>query len=91
LTRQEKNGRGGKKVVPQAAKWPEASRPLAFPAAYRSSGGITFIVNGDGVAYQKDLGRNTDTLAKAMKDARHSSWQKAEEQQEKTAGDQKNK
>jgi hypothetical protein len=53
---------------------------------------MTFIVNEDGVVYQKDLGEKTDILAKAMKEYNpNSSWQKAEEQQEETAGEQKTK
>jgi hypothetical protein len=39
---------------------------LAYPAAYRSCGVMTFIVNQDGVVYQKDLGPNTAKLAKAI-------------------------
>ena len=63
---------------------------VAYPADYRSSGVMTFIVNEDGVVYQKDLGKKTDTLAKSMKEYKpDSSWQKAEEQEEETAGDQK--
>jgi hypothetical protein len=53
---------------------------VAYPAEYRSSGVMTFIVNEDGVVYQKDLGKKTDVLAKAMKEYNpNSSWQKAEE------------
>ena len=59
---------------------------VAYPAEYRSSGVMTFIVNEDGVVYQKDLGKKTDALAKAMKEYNpNSSWQKAEEEQEETA------
>jgi hypothetical protein len=40
--------------------------------------------------FQKDLGKKTETLAKEMKGYNpDSSWQKAELQQEETAGDQK--
>ena len=59
---------------------------LAYPAEYRSSGVMTFIVNQDGIVYQKDLGKNTADLAKAMKEYPNSSWEKAEEQQATTAG-----
>jgi hypothetical protein len=53
---------------------------------------MTFIVNEDGVVYQKDLGEKTDALAKAMKEYNpDSSWQKAEEEQEETAAEQKTK
>jgi hypothetical protein len=36
---------------------------IAFPAAYGVSGVMTFIVNRDGVVYQKDLGSETAKLA----------------------------
>jgi hypothetical protein len=39
---------------------------VAYPAQYGSSGIMTFIVNYDGVVYQKDLGSDTTTLAQAM-------------------------
>lgn len=40
---------------------------VAFPAQYGSSGVMTFIVNHDGIVYEKDLGPNTPALARAMK------------------------
>ena len=40
---------------------------VAYPAKYGSSGIMTFIVNHDGVVYQKDLGKNTEKTAQAMK------------------------
>jgi hypothetical protein len=53
---------------------------VAYPAKYGSSGIMTFIVNQDGVVYQKNLGKDTDRLAKAMKiyDP-DKTWKKAEE------------
>ena len=39
---------------------------VAYPAQYGSSGIMTFIVNHDGVVYQKDLGPHTTALAHAM-------------------------
>ena len=39
---------------------------VAYPATYASSGIMTFIVNHEGVVYQKDLGQNTETAAQAM-------------------------
>ncbi|MEC7583490.1 MAG: DUF2950 domain-containing protein [Planctomycetota bacterium] len=36
---------------------------IATPAAYRSSGVMTFVVNQTGLVYQKDLGPNTRRLA----------------------------
>jgi len=58
----------------------------AYPAEYRSSGVMTFIVGVDGVVYQKDLGKKTEFLAKGMKEYNpDSSWQKTEEQEEMAA------
>ena len=39
---------------------------VAYPAEYRSSGVMTFIVNRDGIVYQKDLGPQTAIRAKAL-------------------------
>jgi Protein of unknown function (DUF2950) len=40
---------------------------VAFPASYGVSGIMTFIVNQDGIVYQKDLGPKTAQVANAMK------------------------
>ena len=92
LTRQGKNGPGGAKSYIANGKMTEGFAFVAYPAEYRSSGVMTFLVNEDGVVYEKDLGKKTDVLAKAMKEYNpNSSWQKSEEQQEETAGEQKPK
>jgi Protein of unknown function (DUF2950) len=39
---------------------------VAYPASWGSSGVMTFLVNRDGVVYQKDLGPNTAALARSM-------------------------
>jgi hypothetical protein len=39
---------------------------VAYPARYGSSGIMTFLVNHDGVVYEKDLGPNTTALAQSM-------------------------
>ena len=39
---------------------------VAYPADYGNSGVMTFIVNADGVVYQKDLGDDTDKQAREM-------------------------
>jgi hypothetical protein len=39
---------------------------IAYPAEYRSSGVMTFIIAEKGVVYEKDLGANTSAVAKAM-------------------------
>jgi hypothetical protein len=40
---------------------------IAYPAQYGASGVMTFIVNHDGIVYQKDLGRKTAETAFAIK------------------------
>jgi len=92
LRGQGKNGPGGAKGYVANGKMTEGFAFVAYPAEYRSSGVMTFIVNQDGVVYQKDLGKKTDALTKTMKEYNpDSSWQKAEEQPEETAGEQKTK
>lgn len=82
LTRQGKDAPGGGKNYIVNGKMTEGFAFVAYPAKYRSSGVMTFIVNEDGVVYEKDLGKRTDVLAKAIKEYNpNSSWRKAEEQQ----------
>jgi hypothetical protein len=92
LTRQGKNGPGGAKNYVLNGKMTGGFAFVAYPAEYRSSGVMTFIVNHDGVVYEKDLGKKTDIVAKNMKEFNpNSRWQKAEDQQEETASEQKAK
>ncbi len=92
LARQGKDAPGGAKSYIVNGKMTEGFAFLAYPAEYRTSGVMTFIVNEDGAVYEKDLGRKTDVLAKAMKEYNpNSSWQKSEEQQQETAGERKTK
>ena len=39
---------------------------VAYPAEYRNSGVMTFIVNYDGKVFQQDLGPHTAAIAEAM-------------------------
>ena len=41
---------------------------VAYPADYRNSGVMTFIVNRDGIVYQQDLGPQTSDVASTMKE-----------------------
>lgn len=41
---------------------------VAYPAQYKNTGVMTFIVNQDGVIYQKDLGDDTMQIASSMKE-----------------------
>lgn len=53
---------------------------VAYPAKYEASGIMTFIVNQEGVIYEKDLGEETASQALAMTDFDpDQSWQKYEE------------
>jgi len=86
LTRQGKNGPGGARSYIVNGKMTEGVAFVAYPAEYRSSGVMTFIVGVDGVVYQKDLGKRTDAHAKDIKEYNpNSSWRKAEEQREEIA------
>jgi hypothetical protein len=50
---------------------------VAYPAEYRNSGVMTFIVNHSGDVYQKDLGPNTAKMAERMTSFDpDSTWQK---------------
>jgi Protein of unknown function (DUF2950) len=50
---------------------------VAFPAEYGVSGVMTFVVNQDGVVYQKDLGPQTESIGRAMKQFNpDSTWEK---------------
>ena len=41
---------------------------VAYPVTYGNSGVMTFIVNHDGKVFQKNLGKNTASAAKGMKE-----------------------
>jgi len=52
---------------------------IAYPAEYGASGIMTFLVNHDGVVYQKDLGKETGKIASAMmRYDPDDTWKKAE-------------
>jgi len=86
LTRQGKSAPGGAKNYVVNGKMTGGFAFVAYPAEYRSSGVMTFLVAQNGVVYQKDLGKNTETIATAMVEYNpDATWQKAEEQQEETA------
>jgi hypothetical protein len=81
---------GGAKTYIVNGKMTEGFAFVAYPAEYRSSGVMTFIVGADGVVYQKDLGKKSELLAKAMKEYNpNSSWEKVDDQPEETATEQK--
>ena len=92
LTSQGKDAPGGAKSYIVDGKMTGGFAFVAYPAEYRSSGVMTFIVGMDGVVYQKDLGKKTEVIGKAMKEYNPDpSWQKAMEPQEETASEKQTK
>lgn len=80
LTRQAKHAPGGAKNYVASGKMTGGFAFLAYPAEYRSSGVMTFIVSADGVVYEKDLGKKTTQLVKGMKAYNpDSTWHQVEE------------
>lgn len=66
INRQGRNAPGGVKNYTVNGKMTDGFAFVAYPAEYRSSGVMTFIVNRDGVVYQKNLGPKTATRVKAL-------------------------
>jgi hypothetical protein len=68
LTAQGKDAPGGAYSYLVKGKMIGGFAVVAYPAEYDNSGVMTFIVNYDGKVFQKNLGKNTAAVAKAMKD-----------------------
>jgi hypothetical protein len=66
LTKQGPAAKGGAKDYLSNGQLTRGFAFVAYPAEYRNSGVMTFIVNQDGVVYEKDLGQDTDKLASTM-------------------------
>ena len=66
LTGQGENAPGGAKSYKVNGKMIGGFAFVAYPAEYRSSGVLTFMVSESGVVYEKDLGPNTANVANAM-------------------------
>ena len=80
LKAQGKNAPGGAYDYVVKGKMIGGFALVAYPAKYASSGIMTFIVNHDGVVYQKDLGEGTEKAAQSMKLFNpDNTWQKVEE------------
>lgn len=55
---------------------------VAYPAQYGNSGVMTFLVNQGGIIYQKNLGKETARMAKAMKVFNpDKTWKRVEEEE----------
>src|SRR5262245_28292043 len=68
LTAQGKDAPGGAYSYFVKGKMIGGFAVAAYPAEYGNSGIMTFIVNHEGKVFQKNLGANTATLAKNMKE-----------------------
>ena len=66
LTKQGKNAPGGAYDYQVNGKPLGGFAVLAYPARYGTSGVVSFMVNQDGVVYQKDLGQKTEALVMEM-------------------------
>jgi DUF2950 family protein len=66
LKKQGKDARGGAYSYVVHGRMIGGFALVTFPAKYGDSGVMTFIVNQDGVVYEKALGPHTATIARAM-------------------------
>src|SRR5579864_6259487 len=79
LTAQGSNAEGGAKSYIAKGKMVGGFAFVAYPAVYRSTGVMTFVVNQNGIVYQKDLGPNTEKIVSAMTEYDpDSSWQRVD-------------
>jgi hypothetical protein len=67
LTSQGPHAPGGARNYIVHGKMTAGFAIVAYPAEYRSSGVMTFIVDESGTIYEKDLGPNSTQIAEAMK------------------------
>ena len=63
LTKQGAAAKGGARDYIVNGQLTKGFAFVAYPAEYRNSGVVTFIVNQDGVVYEKDLGADTAKIA----------------------------
>jgi hypothetical protein len=68
LTAQGKDAPGGAYSYLVKGKMIGGFAVVAYPAQYDNSGVMTFIVNHEGKVFQKNLGPNTPSIAKSMKE-----------------------
>jgi Protein of unknown function (DUF2950) len=90
LDRQGKKAAGGEMSYIADGKMTKGFALVAYPAVYRDSGVMTFVVNQDGVVYEKDLGKQTVEKAKSMKSYDPDpSWKKSDNPDLQSADNQK--
>jgi hypothetical protein len=80
LNRQGSHAQGGAKDYVANGKMTGGFAFVAYPAEYGNSGIMTFIINQDGILFQKDLGKSTTETATAMSDFDpDATWSQVEE------------
>jgi len=79
LTKQGAAAKGGARDYLVNGQLAKGFAFVAYPAEYRNSGVMTFIVNQDGVVYEKDLGPDTAKLGAEMTEYNpDGTWERAE-------------
>jgi hypothetical protein len=80
LTGQGRNAPGGAKNYLVDGKMTNGFAFLAYPAEYRASGVMTFMINQDGVIVQKDLGPDTAKLVSSISEYNpDKTWEEVDE------------
>ena len=80
LRRQGSHAPGGAKDYVVDGKMTGGFAFVAYPAEYRNSGVMTFLINQDGLLLQKDLGKTTTETAAAMSEFDpDTSWSRAQQ------------
>ena len=80
LMRQGRNAPRGAKNYLVDGKMTNGFAFLAYPAEYRASGVMTFMINQDGVIVQNDLGPDTAKLASTITEYNpDKTWQEVDE------------
>ena len=79
LTGQGDNAAGGAMSYVENGQMTKGFAMVAWPASYRNTGVMTFLVNHSGRVLQKDLGEDTDSLAETLRVYNpDQSWEPAE-------------
>jgi hypothetical protein len=68
LDKQGSDAKGGAKTYIVNGKMTGGFGVLAYPAQYGDSGIMTFIINQNGLVYEKDLGKTTEQLASGIEE-----------------------
>jgi hypothetical protein len=79
LTKQGPAAKGGAREYVANGQLTKGFAFVAYPSDYRNSGVMTFIVDQDGIVYQKDMGLDTEKLGTSMTEYNpDSSWSRVD-------------